>query len=157
MKKTAWAQNFIKNYSNKINPVNRANASNLSYAAIAFENKEYDRSLNYLMKVNYEDLLYKLEIKVLAIKINYELKHYDTVLDIIDSYRHLLVKKYIHGHFYQINMNFIKFMKRLVTLSGTSPKNGNTESLIKEILTTKELVSRDWLIEKVEKIKSRKP
>ena len=88
----------------------------------------------------------------LKMQILYELKDFETLLYIIDSYRHFLknyCKIFIETN-PKINLNFVKYLKRLVDIQ--SGKKIKPDELRFEIEHEKIITSRNWLLEKTNEL-----
>jgi hypothetical protein len=149
LKKFEWTRNFINDYKGFIIPEHRDNAYYYALAKLGFEERSFGEALEYLSRVNYEDLLYKIEIKILIIKIYYELKMEEQVHEVIDSFRHFLYQKKLYSQMIESSHNFIKIIRKILKLS-SSPDENEAEKLKAEIASAKNLVSRHWLLEKID-------
>lgn len=151
-----WVEKFIKEFSSKLAPANRENAVNLAIARLHFSRRSYQQCLVTLNKVPYEDIFYRMEIKVLETKAQYELGNFDTVMDVLDSFRHMIRNKLLTDHFAELSSNFIKFVNKLLKIesSNTNADKAEIESFRKE-LNIVNIPSKDWLLKKIEELEKK--
>ena len=64
-------------------------------ARVYFFKKEYDKVLELLQQVEYDDVFYLLDAKVALIKTFYELEEIDSLVALLDSFKMLLRRKKI--------------------------------------------------------------
>ncbi|MEM7040913.1 MAG: hypothetical protein AAF570_28375, partial [Bacteroidota bacterium] len=67
-----WVEGFIRKYKNYIAPEYRENAYTYNLAKLHFYRKEYGEVKKRLQRVEYEDVFYNLDSKVMLLKIYYE-------------------------------------------------------------------------------------
>lgn len=152
LNKLKWVENFINEYKDRLEPKNKESAYRFSRARLAFAGKRYSDCLELLSKVTYEDISYKMEVKVLAIKTHYELGNYETILSSLDSFRHFLGNKLMTGHFAEMCNNFIKSVNHLIRLKESKPDLNSFNEYLFQLNSRKAIVSRDWLLSKANEI-----
>ncbi|MBL0026101.1 MAG: hypothetical protein IPO98_14395 [Saprospiraceae bacterium] len=72
-----WAENFIYEYSQYLDPKYKDNAVEFSLARLEFYRKNFGKVLDHLNKVSYDDVWYTLGTKALQIASYYELDEFD--------------------------------------------------------------------------------
>jgi hypothetical protein len=107
----------------------------------------YQKSLNNLFKVKTHYFEYRLKVFDLAIKIYYELNMTDSLILLIDSFKHYLKANisnipldYLERYF-----NFIKYLLAILKLKKVK-RNIQIEKIKQEINGLKSLENRTWLI-----------
>jgi len=144
-----WTENFIYTYKEKLAPKYKENAFTYNLAWLHFFRGEYKKTLRLLSNVEYMDVYYVLDSKILLLKTYYELDDADAFYSLIDSfYVYLRRNELISSYQKNICLNFVKFAKKLMRI-----KQGDTkaaEKLIEEINETKQLASISWLLKKAE-------
>lgn len=149
LKKTAWTESFVKLYIDKIDPQQREHMLSYSMANIEFVKKNFEKALYYSQKIEQKLIIYKLDIKNLMARIYYETGDVEPLYSLLDTYIHL-VKSFESGNkkISVRHLNFIKFLKKLVSIS---LNNIDTEinSLKLKIAGTKYLNGKNWLLEKI--------
>lgn len=144
-----WTENFIYTYKEKLAPKYRENAFTYNLAWLHFFKQEYKKTLRLLSNVEYMDVYYVLDSKILLLKTYFELDDADAFYSLIDSfYVYLRRNELISAYQKNICLNFVKFAKRLMRI-----KQGDTkaaEKLIEEINETQQVASISWLLKKAE-------
>jgi len=144
-----WTENFIYTYKEKLAPKYKENAFTYNLAWLHFFRGEYKKTLRLLSNVEYMDVYYVLDSKILLLKTYFELDDADAFYSLIDSfYVYLRRNDLIAAYQKNICLNFVKFAKRLMRI-----KQGDTkaaEKMIEEITETKQVASISWLLKKAE-------
>jgi len=150
LKEFDWAENFIHRYKKKLSPETSENAFNFSMSKTHFEKEDFEKALQFINKVSYEDLYYKLEIRTQALKIYYELGMYAEAFDLIDSYRKFIVhNKLLNEKLKNKHIKFMKFSGNLMKIRSSGNKK-NLPMLKKQILNSPGIISYGWLLKKIE-------
>ncbi|MBX7044959.1 MAG: hypothetical protein K1X86_03900 [Ignavibacteria bacterium] len=147
-----WAKNFIDTFKDKLPPVQEDYMYLYTLANYYFSTKEFGLALEVLAKIKDNKNQHALIANKLKMQILYELKDFETLLYIIDSYRHFLknyCKIFIETN-PKINLNFVKYLKRLVDIQ--SGKKLKPDEVRFEIQNEKIITSRNWLLEKVNEL-----
>lgn len=63
---------------------------NFSYAHLHFTKENYQSALEYIGKVNYDLFIFKMDARVLLMKIYYELSYFEQIISLLDSTSHFL-------------------------------------------------------------------
>gem|GEM_PF-986916 len=87
-----WAEDFTNRYRRELHPGNRESMYYYCYSCLKFENKEFASSLEYLQKIKHDYFALKIDIKLLQLKIYYELGIYEQLYNQIDSFKHFIAK-----------------------------------------------------------------
>lgn len=145
-----WTEKFIKDYSAKLPNEFRDNAVSYNLALVYFYQKKYDKVIQQLQSVDYEDIGYNLNAKSMLIAIYYELDADDALLSQMDSF-----KTYLHRHkdiaenkrMHYINL--MKYVRKLLKLN----KGNKTEieHIKKEMEEDRKIgiASEKWILEKL--------
>lgn len=152
LKKFDWAKDFIDRFKDKLSPAQEDYQYLHTLANYYFSTKEFNKALEELAKNKDNKNQIALTANKLKMQILYELKDFETLLYIIDSYRHFLknyCKVFIETN-PKINLNFVKYLKRLVDIQ--SGKKIKPDELRFEIQQEKIITSRNWLLEKVNEL-----
>jgi hypothetical protein len=143
-----WTENFIHEYAEYLDPRYRDNAVEFSLARLEFYRKNYGKVLDHLNKVNYEDVWYNLNAKTLQLAAYYELDEYDALESLTLSYKmYIRREKSITPERKTHYLNLIKYTSALMKVN---PRDQLKILKIQEdISQTKGIVSKPWLMEKV--------
>jgi len=151
LKEFDWTSNFINTYQTFLSIAHRSTYVNFSLSKLRFEEKAYDEALVLLQKVDYTDIFLNLNTKVMLMKIYYELDEYDVLESFLASFRTFVKRKKQSGElqtYHQENyLNIITFTQKLLTFN--SFDKAEKKRLREEILATKLLTEREWLLEQV--------
>ena len=160
-----WANAFIREYKDQLNPEMRNDIASYCTALLAFHDRKIEQANDILCGLNFsEDFAYHLEFRVLLIKTYYE----RCCLNEIDLESHLINyeleamrqhvstrNKKLAEPLRQAYNNFVNGFKRILErkkkLQAKQIINSTQLNKLREELSTlSPLVERDWLMEKVE-------
>ena len=147
----AWAENFIRDYAQYVDGKFRENAVEFSLARLGFYKKNFGKVLDHLSKVTFEDVWYTLGTKTLQIASYYELDEYEALESLLQAFKmYIRREKSLTEERKETYLNLIKFSGTLMKLN---PKDQDKVIKLKdEILNTKGVASKPWLIEKVDEL-----
>ena len=156
MKEYDWADNFVNQHSGELMPEFRENMKNYSKALICFGRKEFEKSLEYISKVKYDLINFKSDLKIIMLKIFFELDMPEQSYSLSDTFKHYInssddLSKEIKKTF----MNFIKYYFKILKLK-TSYDKSETDYIRDQIKKETSLSQKIWLIEKLDEIKDLK-
>ncbi|MGB1206544.1 MAG: hypothetical protein ACPG5B_12905 [Chitinophagales bacterium] len=151
-----WTKEFIRAYKTSLDPVFRKNAYTYNLAYLFFHQKEYDKVLELLPKVEFKDVLYGVSARLLLIKSYYEQNYVMPFASLVDSFKMYLKRnKIISDDMRKRHLNFLKYIDAV-----QKELKGNNVKLLKlkqKIEADKQTINKAWLLEKVNaKIKIRK-
>ncbi|MEO5572111.1 MAG: hypothetical protein ABIT08_12395, partial [Bacteroidia bacterium] len=148
LNENGWCRNFISKYINYLKPEERKNALTYNSAYLNFMNGDFKNAIRKLREVEFTDVVYQLDSRVVLLKCYYELDDIETFFYHASAFRIFLLRnRNISDYQRTINRNLIKFLTKIVR-AGTS-KTKLTQ-LKKEISTEKNVADLKWLEEKVE-------
>ncbi len=144
--KNEWARNFIEKYHHYLPESQRQNAYTYNLAVLSFWEKKFNDVIYYLHNVEYSDLTYNLDAKSMLVAAYYELEEFDVLHYSIDAFRTFIGRKNIIAANSSIPYkNYLRFVQKLVK----PMKEKTLIKLKKEIEETKPVVSKTWLLHKV--------
>jgi hypothetical protein len=147
-----WLEEFIGKYTDKLNPVNRTSLKLLAEANICFARKKFGKALEKLVKIKYDFFLFKVDIKNLMLKIYYELDLTEQAYSLIDTFKHYLAKTDdIPSVFKEYHIGFLNSYTELLNRK-TKSNITNLDQAIKKIESHENVISKNWLIEKLNEI-----
>lgn len=148
----SWAENFVKRYLDKVSPQSRDDIGHLAYAYIHFSKKEFEKALVEINEVRYNFFVYKYDVRILTLKIYYELNYFEQALSLLDTFSHFLAgNKKVSEELKQSFTGFLFFLRKLIKIrSGT--KEDSPGMLIQKIKRTEKLNNKKWLLEKAVEI-----
>ncbi len=152
VKEFAWTETFIQTYAPKLPPEERDNALTYNLAKVYFAQQRYEKVIEQLREVEYENLTYALGGKLMLLKTYYELNEYLALDSLIDSFRvYLRRNKLISKEVRQQYMNILRFIKKLSNVRPGDPTA--VEKIEKQINECKNLADKGWIVSKVEELK----
>lgn len=148
VKEYDWVENFIQTYTSYLPKAHRENALTFNLANVYFSKKKYDQVIEQLREVEDKNHVYALGGKLILLKTYYELKEYNPLDSLIDSFRiYIRRNKIISREVKQQYLNLLRFVKKL---SGTIPGDKKALDKIREqIAKCKALAGKKWILEKV--------
>jgi tetratricopeptide (TPR) repeat protein len=151
-----WAEKFIDAYQDRLDPKHKDFAVNCAKSEILLKQGSYEKALDCLSKITIEHGREKQEVRNMILKIYYETSSFENALSIIDSSRHFLSKeKQIKEERKKMLSHFLKFTTKLINLR-MYPNETNLNQLKQKIMNTDFFANKDWLLEKIEELSSRK-
>lgn len=147
-----WALYFFEKYKALLHEKEKEDMLHLVKASILLHEKSYSESLTELSCINSREFYYYLRIRLLRIKIFYELNETDSLFYIIDSVKHYIKrKKNILGANFILVHNFLNTVLKLIKLKNKF--NSEQYRLLNSYLKKEELIyAKDWIIDKLKQI-----
>ena len=147
--KMDWVEKFILEHINELSPEFRNNMLNHSLAYVCFVRKEFEKSLEYIAKVNFDLFVQKADAKIMMLEIYYELNKFEGAYSLMDSFFKFVQKnRNLSELFRKRYLEFLKIYKLLL-----SRKSGTAAVPIDEIeleaLNSKQALSKSWILEKI--------
>lgn len=153
VKEFAWTETFIQEYTPKLPPDERENALTYNLAKVYFAQNQYEKVIEQLREVEYDNLTYALGGKLMLLKTYYELNEYLALDSLIDSFRvYLRRNQTISKEVRQQYLNVLRFIKKLSNIH-----LGDQEAIAKveqQIQACKNLADKGWIVQKVEELKN---
>ncbi len=147
-----WTKWLIENFTGLVKIKGRSSVKEFANAFLSFEQKDFEKSLNHVSKIEIINPIMKFDTNLLLTKLYYELNYFESCYSLIDSFRHLidhneLMSDDIKKHYY----NYLKHYKRLLE---AKQKNKELDAglEVKEIENEKMIKSASWLIEKAREL-----
>jgi hypothetical protein len=146
-----WTEHFINENAGYVDEKYRENAVEFSKARLEFYRKKFGKVLDHLNKVSYEDVWYNINAKTLQIASYYELNEFDALESLLQAFKmYIKREKSLSQERKHHYLNMIKFTNALIKIN---PKEQfKVIKLKEEIINTKGIVSKPWLLEKIESL-----
>ncbi len=151
--KYEWTEDFIQEYKTYLPEAMRENAVTFNLAQLYFYQKKYDKVIELLQTVDYEDFSYNLNSKVLLMTAYYEIDEIEPLFSLLDSFRTYLNRHKNIPAFRRIPYNnLIKFTRKLARI--IPGDKSVIEKLKIDIKNSKEgsIANIHWLKEKIAEI-----
>jgi hypothetical protein len=146
-----WTEQFIRDYTPALPPSQQANALTYNLAKVFFQQKKYEKVIEQLREVEYQDLVYALGAKLMLLKTYYELGEYQALDSLSDSFRVFLQRhKRISREVKQQYLNVLRFVRKL---SNLPPRDrAALEKVRRQIEACKALADKGWVLEKIKEL-----
>jgi hypothetical protein len=143
-----WTDNFITENQKYLLSEHRINAVNYNKARLCFYLKKYKEGLTQLLSVEFTDIYYSLDSRVLLLKTYYELEDLESAMSLISAFKIYLKRDSTISKYQNLTyFNFLKIINQLVRI-----KMGykNDIKKIEDILNkTKQVADLTWLKHKI--------
>ncbi len=142
-----WTEQFIEQHRNTLHPRERDNAYRYNRAFLYFQKGDYAHAMPLLQQVELDDPLNNLHARRMLVRSYYELGEQDALDSLLQSFGAYLNRQKNLGYHQELNLNFVKFMLRLIKLL---PKDEEAKSALKkDVAAEKQVAEREWLLEKL--------
>lgn len=88
-----YADNFIKNFQFSIPESERNNVLEFCYGVMEFSKGNLKNALKHFSKSNFQNFLFKVQVKILLLKIYFKLGMYEQALAMIDTFKHFVARE----------------------------------------------------------------
>jgi hypothetical protein len=146
-KQYKWAEDFIKIWSEHLEPKTRNMTTSLALARVYFEQKKFNEVIdlvNLLKERPYKNIAFNVNIRILALRTYYEQdKPNDFILSDINAlYQYVNRNESINADMKTSIFRFIKILRGLINKK-------EKDELINELKKNEPIVYKDWLDEKI--------
>jgi hypothetical protein len=150
-----WTEEFIKSYLEKLPEKYRLNMNYYAQAMLLLKSRKFDLALQNISRVKFELYSLKFDVWVLKLCTEFELGYFEEAVYSVDSYRHLLKNDTNSPDWMKKRfLKFINYYQKLLNVNtGKKPGFINTGLLINEIELSKEILEKEWLLEKFNNLK----
>jgi hypothetical protein len=150
-----YIEKFIENYFLRLEPNLRKALKHFAAANVCFAKKQYDESLNNIIKADLKDQLFNIDSRRLMAKIYYETDSMENLQSLLDAFAHFLKTiKSSDQIIIRRNLNFIKYLKKLVKLKEKNADQFDTDQIITGL--KKENISEiRWLMKNISELNVR--
>lgn len=146
-----WTENFIQKFGPIIQEPYRENAVTFNLGQLYFYQKKYEKVLDQLRNVEYDDITYSLNSKIFLVWSFFELDESELLYSQIESFRTFINRhKEISSARRKPLLNFLKFVKKL---SWILPGDKKALDKIKgelDKIKGEGVVGINWIQEKIE-------
>ncbi len=151
-----WAEEFIIKFRRELHPINRDSMFYYCYAYIFFESGNFDKALEYILKIKQDYFALKIDIKILHLKIYFELGMYEQVYNQLDSFKHFITnhEQIIPGRREKIK-DFLFYFERVLKAK-LKEDDESVVFLFRELSQKSDTQFFKWLTQKAEKLKNSK-
>lgn len=143
-----WTEKFISEYYKILPHEIRDNIFSFNLSQLYFYQKKYIDVIKILQEVEYNDYVTNCNAKTTLIGAYYEENEFEPLFSLLESFRVYLNRNKEIPLARKVNYkNLIRFTKKLISIA---PNNKKALIQLKtEVEATKNIPSRDWLLEKI--------
>jgi hypothetical protein len=145
-----WIKDFIETYAAHVEARFRENHYHYNLCKWYFAIGDYDKAMQRLVQVEYDDLFLNLDAKTTLMKIYYETQNFGTLEAFFHSFGIYLQHKDILGYHRENYQNILRHTKKLLAL--TPYDHHARASLQRSIAKTQPLTERPWLLEQLARL-----
>lgn len=139
-----WTAQFIQNYGSKLKSSHQKDYTNYVKAKLRFEQGQFALAQELVVETDLIDLFISLDIKLLLLKIYWNLNEFDLLEAHLDSFSVFLNRKKVLAYHRQIYGNTISVTRKMIYANLAIPTE--REKLHQLILQTNPLTDRPWLL-----------
>jgi len=153
LKEFKWADEFMNEYIQYIDPEKRQNANTFNRARYYFYKKDYDKVLPLLAQVEFEDFSYNLASKAMLLATYYETDEFDALLSFMDSFRTFLNrnKKKLNEDRRQRYLKTIRYVRKL--MKAEVGAKSELDKIEQELDREENIADIRWLKEKIDELR----
>lgn len=142
-----WALQFLEQYRPALPPRERDSAWRYNLATYYFRKKDYAQAQEILRHVEFRDVFYHLDARRMLVRIYYDTGEMTALESLLDSFTIYLQRKRASlGYHRELNLNFVRFVKRLIRLA---PGDAEAKARLREkVLSEQYVAEREWIVEK---------
>jgi len=140
-----WSFRFLEQYKSALPPRDRDSAWRYNLATYYFRKKEFEQAQEILSQVEFRDVFYHLDARRMLVRIYFNTDATAALESLLDSFTiYLQRKRSALGYHRELNLNFVRFVKRLLQLE---PGNvAARERIAAKIQETRLVAEREWLL-----------
>ncbi|MFN0175986.1 MAG: hypothetical protein ACKVU0_15150 [Saprospiraceae bacterium] len=147
--KLEWAKNFVEEFKDHLPAESRQNTYSFNLARVYRFQKKYDKVLDLLQNVEYEDIGVNMISKMMLLITHYERNDHEVLNSFIESFRVFLNRHKNIPHQRRISyLNLLKYTRRLMRLA---PGDKLAVAKLREEVSREKatIVNHEWLLEKL--------
>jgi hypothetical protein len=134
-----------------LDPGIKDDVANISLSNLLFKRKNFEQALELLAKVKTKKTELLINVKMLLLKIYYELDMFIEADMVLDTLRHLIPKAekfYFSPQVYQSKKNFIKYYTTLIKAHEKQQQGKKTE-ILNDVKKEFIIEERSWFLDKI--------
>lgn len=156
LKEIPAVEELVSKYADEVEIYYRQSCKHYCIALIEYYKGNFKNALDNLIKVDYSDWAYKSLVRKLKMMIYFSMGDHEGFYALADSFKHFLDdNKDIEEYNYKVTSNFINFTVKLFK-EKEDLQNFDAGYFKKILIETKDVGSKQWLLEQVNKIENDK-
>lgn len=144
LNKIQWTEHFISTYQNKLKSDLRKNAVSFNTARIHYAKKNYREALRVMRSVEFTDIYYHLDAKLLQLKIYFETDDLEPLFSLITTVTTYLKRSSLISSYQRtVYLSLISYIKKLAKYK--SGYKVDLATITEEIHSGKDIADIGWL------------
>lgn len=149
-------EKFIEKFSPELHKDHRENMYNYSFSYLYFSKGDFERALEYNMKVNHDIFVYKMDAREQLFKLYYELSYFEQAYSLLDSTSQFLREtnefSELHKKYY---FDIVRSFSTLLKLKTSGRPDKDTLALLeKKLIEGKPSGQKKWMLNKIAEMKA---
>ncbi len=151
LKEFEWVEQFISENLEKLHPEHRENMQNYSMAYLFFAKRSFSKTLEFILKVNFDTFQLKYHLRNLQLMTFYELSDFESAISLIDSFKHFIKEDRKYGEELKKGyLEFANYTNEIMRIKlGIIPNN---TKLLREKIEKSNSMRKQWLLEKIDEL-----
>ena len=143
-----WLKDFLQAYTPYLETTYRPHYAAYAQAKLSFAQHDFDKALQILTKVEFDNIFLNMDAKVMLLKIYYANEDFDALDALLTSFRRFLQRKSILAYQRQIHENMINLTTKLLHIPSRATQK--QLALRQEIEQTNPLTEKPWLLQQLD-------
>ncbi|MEM8907332.1 MAG: hypothetical protein AAGD05_05750 [Bacteroidota bacterium] len=143
-----WVEQFIYQYKPYLDKKYRESTFIYNLAILYYHQKAYDKVMNLLRDITFDDVLTDLAARCTLLKIYFERNEIDLLNSLLDSFQNYIYRHKELGYHRTNYLNLIKYTRKLLNLA-TYDRTAMGKLKL-EIQQTAALADKGWLLQQLE-------
>ncbi len=142
-----WAASFLERFKSRLPEAERDNTYRFNLANLFFRRKAYGQAMDLLRHVEFKDKLHHLDARRMLLRMYFETGETDALESLLDSFEAYIRRQKDLGYHGENYLNLLRLTRKLLQLP---PGDRDArKKLAAEVLETKAVAEREWLLEKI--------
>ncbi|MEO8210633.1 MAG: hypothetical protein ABI840_08720 [bacterium] len=154
LKKFDWAEKFIKDFKDKLDPAHREQYFALANVTFNLKRKNFDEALKHLSGFKSRNEVEKITIKRFQLMIYYESEFVEELYSLIDTSKHFIANdKKVSDSAKKIFSNFLNFVIKIAEVKSGLKYGKLKQKIVDELrneIEQEDVTNKIWLLEKVD-------
>lgn len=151
LKEYEWAEKYVSTYSKYLIEEAKENELNYSLGRLMFQQKKYEKSLEYLGKLKYQQIEEKMNVRFYYLMNYIELKSYASAIAMLNSTRQFFLEsKELPEMFAVLTENSLKFFREIIRAEENNKKLDY--ALYKEAQAAGRYYQKQYILNKMESL-----
>lgn len=142
-----WVERFLHTYKPTLSTDKQESIYLYNLAFLNYQKKDYDKAMECLQQVSFDDVFYSLDSRRIMLRIYYEQQEVSALLSLLDSFTIYISRHKQIGYHRENYTNLIRFVKKMLNSNLSSSKV--REKIIEDINATPSIADKQWLLEQL--------